>query len=61
MRAGRRFATRAIDMFTQLVMHGSYHRGQIALLLRQSGAEPAATDYITFVRGVPAATRQPPA
>ncbi|MGG1633398.1 DinB family protein [Paenibacillus sp. NRS-1760] len=31
-------------------MHGSYHRGQIALLLRQAGAEPILTDYIIYER-----------
>jgi uncharacterized damage-inducible protein DinB len=40
-----------------VALHGAYHRGQIAQLLRQNGAQPAATDYIGFVRGVPAATR----
>ena len=39
-------------------MHGSYHRGQVAMLLRQSGAEPLPTDYIVFVRGVPAAAQR---
>ena len=43
----------------QLLLHGAYHRGQIALLLREGGAEPAPTDYIAFVRGAPAATRTP--
>ena len=57
--AGLRFTTRALDMVMQLVTHGIHHRAQIALLLRQSGAVPAATDYITFVRGAPAATRGP--
>jgi uncharacterized damage-inducible protein DinB len=46
------------DMLLQIAMHGSYHRGQIALMLRDAGAEPSPTDYITHVRGVPAATRQ---
>lgn len=57
--AGQRFTTRALDMVMQLITHGINHRGQIALLLRQSGAVPAPTDYIAFVRGAPAATRRP--
>ena len=57
--AGRQFTTPAMDMLMQVVLHGVYHRGQIALLLRESGATPAPTDYIAFVRGAPAATRQP--
>jgi len=33
-----------------LVNHASYHRGQIALLLRQQGFEPINTDLITYDR-----------
>jgi uncharacterized damage-inducible protein DinB len=55
--AGREFRSRAMDMLLQVLLHGSYHRGQIALLLRQGGAVPVPTDYIAFVRGAPAATR----
>ena len=58
--AGRQFTTRVSDILTHVMMHGSYHRGQIALLLRQSGATPAPTDYVAFIRGAPAATRMVP-
>jgi uncharacterized damage-inducible protein DinB len=57
--AGAAFRSRIDDILTQIVMHGSYHRGQVALLVRDAGAEPQPTDYIAFVRGAPAATRQP--
>jgi uncharacterized damage-inducible protein DinB len=57
--AGTSFRSRIDDVLTQVVMHGCYHRGQIALLVRDAGEEPQPTDYIGFVRGVPAATRQP--
>jgi uncharacterized damage-inducible protein DinB len=33
-----------------VVNHGSYHRGQVATLLRQSGLTPPATDLILFYR-----------
>jgi uncharacterized damage-inducible protein DinB len=33
-----------------LVNHGTYHRGQIATLLRQLGATPLATDLMHFYR-----------
>ncbi|MEX1239232.1 MAG: DinB family protein [Cyclobacteriaceae bacterium] len=33
-----------------LVNHSSYHRAQIALLLRQKGLEPVNTDFITYDR-----------
>jgi uncharacterized damage-inducible protein DinB len=55
--AGRRFRSRVDDILVHVAMHGAYHRGQIALLTRQGGGEPASTDYIAFVRGAPAATR----
>jgi uncharacterized damage-inducible protein DinB len=33
-----------------LVNHGTYHRGQIALRMRQCGHEPINTDFITWDR-----------
>jgi uncharacterized damage-inducible protein DinB len=33
-----------------LVNHSTYHRGQIAALMRQVGAQPIGTDLITFYR-----------
>ena len=35
-----------------LVNHSSYHRAQIAMLLRQNGFEPINTDFITYDRVV---------
>ena len=32
------------------VNHGTYHRGQVATMLRQLGAKPSATDLIFFYR-----------
>lgn len=55
--AGQNFTTRIEDILLHVVLHGSYHRGQIALLMREAGAAPAHTDYIAFVRGAPAAKR----
>ena len=55
--AGRAFRSRVDDILVHVAMHGAHHRGQIALLVRQGGGEPASTDYIAFVRGAPAATR----
>jgi uncharacterized damage-inducible protein DinB len=37
-------------MLQHVVNHSSYHRGQIATLLRQLGAKPIATDLIAFHR-----------
>lgn len=33
-----------------VVNHSSYHRGQIAMRLRQLGHQPPATDYIVWLR-----------
>jgi uncharacterized damage-inducible protein DinB len=39
------------QMIVHVVNHGSYHRGQIATMLRQLGAKPAqSTDMIVFFR-----------
>lgn len=46
------FATRAIDILTHVVIHGAYHRGQIAKCLGQNGAAAPNTDYITFAREI---------
>jgi uncharacterized damage-inducible protein DinB len=55
--AGHPYDSTVEDILLHVALHGSYHRGQVAMLLRQGGAEPAATDYIAFIRGAPAATR----
>lgn len=56
--AGREFDTSVEDILLHVCLHGSYHRGQIARAMRQGGAVPAPTDYIGYIRGAPAATRQ---
>lgn len=56
--AGQEFTSRVEDILLHVAMHGSYHRGQVAMLIRDGGGTPAPTDYIAFVRGAPAATRQ---
>jgi uncharacterized damage-inducible protein DinB len=38
------------QMLQHLVNHGTYHRGQVATLLRQLGAKPNSTDLILFYR-----------
>jgi uncharacterized damage-inducible protein DinB len=38
------------DILTHVVLHASYHRGQIAAAVRQAGGEPAYTDFIHAVR-----------
>lgn len=38
------------QMLQHLANHSTYHRGQIATMLRQLGAKPVATDLIFFYR-----------
>jgi len=40
------------SIMMHLVNHCSYHRAQVALLLRQKGFEPLNTDFITYDRVV---------
>jgi len=48
--AGTPFEGPLWPMLQHVVNHSSYHRGQIATLLRQLGAKPMATDLIVFHR-----------
>ncbi len=50
--AGRSFETPVIDILTHVVIHGAYHRGQIAKILGRLGAASPNTDFITFAREV---------
>lgn len=47
---GVEFRTRVGDILLHVVLHGAYHRGQVASALRAGGDAPVNTDYITFVR-----------
>ncbi|HCM78078.1 MAG TPA: hypothetical protein DIS90_16965 [Cytophagales bacterium] len=38
------------QIMIHLVNHSTYHRGQVALLMRQNGFEPINTDFITYDR-----------
>jgi uncharacterized damage-inducible protein DinB len=45
-----RFRNRIEEITTQLFGHSWYHRGQIAILVRQAGGTPAATDFVYWCR-----------
>ena len=47
---GEPWASTVEDILMHVVMHSAYHRGQVATLLRDSGHEPAYTDFIHAVR-----------
>ena len=47
---GQAFRSPIWQMVQHVVNHGTYHRGQVATLLRQLGAKAASTDLIVFHR-----------
>ena len=47
---GDDFETSIKDILTHVGLHSVYHRGQIALLVRDGGGEAVGTDYILFTR-----------
>ncbi len=47
---GERWTNSVQDVLTHVVMHGAYHRGQIAADVRAHGGTPAYTDFIEAVR-----------
>lgn len=47
---GREFTSLADDIITHVFNHSTYHRGQVARLVTESGGERASTDYIFIAR-----------
>jgi len=47
---GEPYVNNVEQIMIHLVNHSTYHRAQIAILLRQKGFEPVNTDYITWDR-----------
>jgi uncharacterized damage-inducible protein DinB len=45
----RNSQVRLAHLMQHLVNHSTYHRGQVALMMRQLGAEPLATDFHSFL------------
>jgi uncharacterized damage-inducible protein DinB len=54
--AGLTFDNTMADILLHVAMHGQYHRGKVNLILRQAGLSPAPADFISYARGVPAAS-----
>ncbi len=47
---GEPWTSSAGDIVMHVILHGAYHRGQIAIVIRAAGEEPAYTDFIHCVR-----------
>lgn len=47
---GAEFHTCIRDILMHVLIHGGHHRGQIAMIVRESEGEPVNTDYITYIR-----------
>ena len=47
---GEEWTSTIVDVLTHVVMHSTYHRGQIASHMRERGQAPSYTDFIHGVR-----------
>ena len=47
---GKQYSQPLWQMLQHLVNHGTYHRGQVTMMLRQLAVKPIATDLIVFYR-----------
>lgn len=47
---GHYFENRVENILIHVVNHATYHRGQVAMRLREQGFEPVNTDFITYDR-----------
>ena len=47
---GERWTSRNDDVLHHVALHGAYHRGQIATIVRNAGESPAYTDFIHCTR-----------
>lgn len=47
---GEPWANRVEEILTHVVIHSAYHRGQLALLIRDAGSDPPLTDFVHAVR-----------
>ncbi|MDX1438925.1 MAG: DinB family protein [Rubricoccaceae bacterium] len=48
--AGEAYSDSVEDILNHVLLHGMYHRGQVAIVMRQSGTTPPSTDYIRWIR-----------
>ena len=57
---GEKWTYTLSDILFDLVNHSTYHRGQVATLLRQLGRTPVSTDYTRFLDGGVTETERTP-
>jgi len=48
---GTPYSERLVDIMTHVVNHGTHHRGNLVVLMKEEGFVPPGLDYISFVRG----------
>jgi uncharacterized damage-inducible protein DinB len=48
--AGSKYEASTREVLNHVMMHSMYHRGQVALAIREDGGEPLQSDFILFVR-----------
>lgn len=49
---GENFRNKLKDIILHVINHSTYHRGQIAVLVRKADGTPAMTDYIHYKRKI---------
>lgn len=47
---GEAFVNTVEDILMHVALHGAYHRGQVARIVRGEGGSPQSTDYIFYIR-----------
>ena len=47
---GDEFQNSIREIFFHFINHSTYHRGRIAMLMKQAGLEPINTDYVFYKR-----------
>lgn len=48
--SGKRYENTIKEIINHVINHSTYHRAQIATLLKEEGIEPPVTDYIAYAR-----------
>lgn len=47
---GTGYSSTVAEVLTHVFNHSTYHRGQVAMLVKQAGGQPASTDFIALTR-----------